>query len=256
MQLSSFRVEWTAPRTWFVTVRLLEVAALVSVLGLALQSWQVFQSTNQGFGDNGEPLSQNTPFLDRVTFFASYGFGFGQTSIAGTVACLLVLAVLAILHFAQPVSHAALLRWEVLAVGAMVTLLNLSFVLATVVALVRGNPSDPDTGVVYGQGPGFTTVLLTGVTVPVLCLLLSSVAAIWWLRLPLEFEVPDEGPDEPDRSAREPRRWRPSPAPDANVDDLTLDGVELIEPVERLHPRDGGGDGATGSGYDDYFRRF
>ena len=55
---------------------------------------------------------------------------------------------------------------------------------------------------------------------------------------------------------REPRRWRPSPAPDANVDDLTLDGVELIEPVERLHPRDGVGDGSTGSGYDDYFRRF
>ena len=38
---------------------------------------------------------------------------------------------------------------------------------------------------------------------------------------------------------REPRRWRPAPAQDANVDDLTLDGVELIEPVERLQPREG-----------------
>lgn len=254
MQLSSFRVEWTLPRTWFVTARLLEVAALVSVLGLAMQSWQVFRSTNQGFGDSGQPLTQNTPFLDRVTFFASYGFGFGQTPVTGTVACLLVLAVLAILHFAQPVSHASLLRWELLAVWAMVALLNLSFVLATVVALVHGDPNDPETGaVVFGEGPGFTTVLLTGASVPVLCLLLSSVAALWWLRLPAEFDAPEE---EPDKAVREPRRWRPSPAPDANVDDLTLDGVELIEPVERLQPRDRTDEGSSPSGYDDYFRRF
>jgi hypothetical protein len=55
---------------------------------------------------------------------------------------------------------------------------------------------------------------------------------------------------------REPHRWRPAPAQDANIDDLTLDGVELIEPVERLQPRGGSDDGSTASGYDDYFRRF
>jgi hypothetical protein len=249
---SSLRNEWTLPRTWFVTARLLEVAALVAVLGLALQNWQVYQST-LGFNDNGQPLTEGPPFLDRVALFAAYGFGFGQTPFASTVACLLVLAVLAVLHFAQPVSHASLLRWEVLAVGGLTLLLNLAFVLATSVALIRGDPNAPESGtVVYGGGPGFTTVILTGATVPVVCLLLLAVAALWWLRLPVEFEVPDE---EPAAVAREPRRWRPAPAPDANVDDLALDGVELIEPVERLHPREGG-DGSTGSGYDDYFRRF
>jgi hypothetical protein len=250
MQLSSFRVEWTPPRTWFVTARLLEVVALVAVLGLAMQSWQVYDSTTQGFGDNGQPLATSTPFLDRVTLFASYGFGYGQTPFAGAVACIVVLAVLAILHFAGPVSHASLLRWEVLAVWALVLLLNLAFALSTVVALVRGDPNAPEPGVVvYGEGPGFTTLLLSGATVPVVCLLLLVVSGLWWLRLPVDFEAPD------DETVRAPRRWRPAPAPDANVDDLTLDGVELIEPVERLHPRDGG-DGSTGSGYDDYFRRF
>jgi hypothetical protein len=263
MQLSSIRVGWAPPRTWFVTARLLEVAALVAVVGLAMQSWQVYQATGQGFRDSGQSLADTTPFLDRVTLFASYGFGFGQAPVAGTVACFLVLALLAILHFAQPVSHAALLRWEVLAVWAPTVLLNLAFVLSTAVALVRGDPNAPPDGVVSGSGPGpgFTTALLTGVTVPVLCLLLLSVSAIWWLRLPADFEAPEEGQDDgqhegPVKSLRAARRWRPAPAQDANVDDLTLDGVELIEPVERLQPREGSSDGSTGSGYDDYFRRF
>jgi hypothetical protein len=250
---SSLRIGWSLPRTWFVTARLLEVAALVAVLGLALQSWQAYQATGQGFGDSGEPIAESTPFLDRVTLFASYGFGFGQAPFAGIVTCLLLLAVLAVLHFAQPVSQASLLRWEVLVVWGLAALLNLSFVLATVVALVRGDPNAPESGtVVFSSGPSFTSMLVTGATLPVLGLLLLSVSAIWWLRLPAEFEASEE---EPDAVPREPRRWRPAPAPDANADDLTLDGVELIEPVERLHPRDGG-DGSTGSGYDDYFRRF
>ena len=106
-----------------------------------------------------------------------------------------------------------------------------------VVALVRGDPNaPPDDGVVrIDTGPSIIEVLAAGATLPVLCLLLLSVSALWWLRLPVDFEAPDE---EPDPSVRRPRRWRPAPAPDANVDDLTLDGVELIEPVERLHPRD------------------
>ena len=253
MQLSALRVQETLPRTWFVTARMLEVAALVAVLGLVLQSLQVWQATTQGFDDNGQPLDESTPFLDRVTLFASYGFGFGQTHVGGVVACLLVLALLAILHVAQPVSHSSVLRWEVLAVWALAFLPNLTFVLSTLVALVRGDPNAPEDGVVrYEGGPGFTNVLLTGAAVPVVCVVLLGVAAIWWLRLPVEFDGPD---DEMDRPVKEPRRWRPRAAPDANLDDLTLDGVEVIEPVERLHPRDSGGDGSTASGYDDYFRR-
>jgi len=252
MQLSSLRVEWTPPRTWFVTARLLEVAAAVSLVGAVWLSWQIYQSTRQAFGPNGEPTPQGPSFLDRVTQFAMYGLGYGQAPIGGIIAALLVLAVVGILHLAQPVSHASVLRWEVFAVWVVAVLHSVVVVVAVVVALVHGDPNAPEDGTVtFDTGPGFTEVLVSGATMPVLCLLLLAVSALWWLRLPVDFEAPD---DEPEKAARVPRRRRP--APDANVDDLTLDGVELIEPVERLHPRDGDDGGSTASGYDDYFRRF
>ena len=253
MQLSSLRVDWAPPRTWFVTARLLEIAAAVAILGWVLQTWQVYQSTAQNYGADGVQTVA-PPFLDRVTLFAMYGFGYGQAPFGALFAALLVLGLVAILHFAQPVSHASVLRWEVFTLWAVAVVLNVAMVLSVAVALFRGDPNAPDEGVVsFQSGPGFTEVLVAGATLPVLCLFLLAVSALWWLRLPVDFEAPE---DEPDRSVRTPRRWRPAPAPDANVDDLTLDGVELIEPVERLHPRDGGDDGSTASGYDDYFRRF
>ena len=46
MQLPSLRLDWTSPRTWFVTARLLEVsAASAGRLGAAFQSWHLFQTT-------------------------------------------------------------------------------------------------------------------------------------------------------------------------------------------------------------------
>jgi hypothetical protein len=252
MQLSSMRLDWTQPRTWFVTARLLEVAAAVSVAASVVQTWEVFQSTTQGFGPNGELLPDGPPLLDRVTLFAMYGFGFGQAPLAALVSSLLLLfGVLAVLYFAQPVSHASLLRWEAFAVWLAILVLNVCFVLSTTVALFRGDPSQAEAGsITFNSGPSTTETLLVGLAQPLVCLLLLGLAAIWWLRLPGEFEEPEDEP------VREPHRWRPAPAQDANIDDLTLDGVELIEPVERLTPRPGSGDGSSPSGYDDYFRRF
>jgi hypothetical protein len=255
MRQLSGRLDWTLPRTWFVTVRLLEVAAAVTVAGSAFQTWEVFRSTSQNFGPNGEVSPDGPPFLDRVTLFAMYGFGFGQVPLVALVFCLvLLLAVLAVLHFAEPVSHARVLRWEACAVWVAVLLLTLCFVVSSAVGLVRGDPNAPETTddstVTFDPGPSTTEVLLVGLAQPVVCLILLGLAAIWWLRLPEEFDEPEDEP------VREPHRWRPAPAQDANVDDLTLDGVELIEPVERLQPRGGGDDGSTASGYDDYFRRF
>ena len=251
MQLTSGRLGWPMPRMWFVTARLLEVAAATAVATSAYQNWLGFRTTTQAFGPNGELLPDGPPFLDRVAMFAMYGFGFGQAPLGALVGCLLVLGVLAVLHLARPVGHAALLRWEVFAVWVATVLLNVCLVLATTVGLVRGDPNAPDEGTItYNPGPGATEQLLTGLATPVVCLLLLGLAAIWWLRLPEEFDEPDDEPEQ------EQRRWRPAPAKDANIDDLTLDGVELIEPVERLQPRAGTDDGSTASGYDDYFRRF
>jgi hypothetical protein len=251
MRWTSGRLDWTLPRTWFITARLLEVAAATAVAASAYQNWLVFRSTTQAFGPNGESLSSGPPFLDRVSMFAMYGFGFGQSPVGSLVASLLLLSVLAVLHFAQPVGHAALLRWEAFAVWVSAVLLNVCLLLATSVGLVRGDPNAPDEGTItYDPGPGATEQLLNGIPMPVVCLVLLGLSAIWWLRLPEEFDEPDGEP------VREPHRWRPAPAQDANIDDLTLDGVELIEPVERLEPRGGDDDGSTASGYDEYFRRF
>ena len=254
MRLTSGRLDWTLPRTWFVTARVLEVTAAVALAASAYQCWLVFRTSTQAFGPNGEVLPAGHPFLDRIALFAIYGTGFGQSPVGALVACLLVLAVLAVLLFAQPVAHSALLRWEVLAVWSVVVLLNLFLVAAAAVGLVRGDPNAPDDTVTYYGGPNPTEQLLNGLPIPIICLMLMGLSAIWWLRLPEEFDEPDGEPD--GERARERRRWRPAPAQDANIDDLTLDGVELIEPVERLQPRGGSSDGSTASGYDDYFRRF
>lgn len=251
MELTSVRLGWTSPRTWFVTGRLLEVAAVLVIVGSAFQGWLMFETTRQSYGPNGEITPGGPPFLDRVAMFAMYGFGFAQTPVGGLVACLLLLCIVAVLHLAQPVSHASLLRWEVLCVWVGAVLLNTVFVLASVVGLVKGDPNAPEDGAIsFDTGPSATEQVLSGLATPLVCLLLLAVSAVWWLRLPAEFDEPEDEPE------RQPRRWRPVPAQDANIDDLTLEGVELIEPVERLHPRSAGGDGSTASGYDDYFRRF
>jgi hypothetical protein len=250
MQLPSLRSDWTLPRTWFVTARLLEVAAAVLIAATVFHRWMIFETTAQAFGPNGELRPEGPPFLDRVAMFAMFGFGYGQTPVGGLLAGFLLLGVLAVLHFAQPVSHASLLRWEVLSLWVVALLLDVALVLASVVGLVRGDPNAPDEGTItFDSGPSATEQLVGGLATPVVCLLVLGVSAIWWLRLPEDFDEPEDEP------VRAPRRWRPAPAQDANVDDITLDGVELIEPVERLHPRDDA-DGSTTSGYDDYFRRF
>jgi hypothetical protein len=257
MQLTSLHVDWTMPRTWFVTVRLLEVAAAVTIAGAVFQTWFFFDSVSRSYGNNGEPLAGGPPFLDRVAMFAvsGFGFGFGQAPLMTALAGMLLLAVLAALHYARPVSNSGLLRWEVFAIWLAGALLTLALLASIVVGLVKGDPNGPPEGTVtYEQGPGTVALLLNSGAAPVLSLLVLAIVALWWLRLPTEFEQTEDAP------AKE-HRTRPAPAPDANTDDIVLDGVEIVEPVERLRPREGAGggvagDGSTPSGYDDYFRRF
>jgi hypothetical protein len=149
----------------------------------------------------------------------------------------------------QPVSHAGLLRWESFAAWVGCTVITLVMVLSSVVAIIRGDPIAVQGETSFDMEPGYVEILLNGLATPVVCGLLLAVGALWWLRLPEEFDEPEDEP------VRGPRHWRPAPAQDANVDDIVLDGVEVVEPVERLHPRSDADDGSTPSGYDDYFRR-
>lgn len=244
--MPSWSVSWSAPRTWFVSARLLEIAALLLVLGSAHESWVAFRATGRQFGPNGEILQAGPPLLDRLTMFSLYGTV--RAPLAVVLAALLLCGALGVLHLAGTVSNARLLRWEVAGVAALNAVLASILAGVTVLALFGGDPFRADGTVTFETGPGLTEQVLLALPVPVAALLLMAVVGLWWLRLPPEFSEPDD----------EPVKAKPArlPAPDANSDDIVLDGVEFIEPVERLRPREGSpGDGSTPSGYEDYFRR-
>jgi hypothetical protein len=234
----------------------LEACAAALLVGAVLEVWAGFQSTSQaGAFSDGAPVGAPT-LMQRIVAFALFG-GQLRSPFAVMGAAAMLVAGVAVLHRAQPVSNAGVLRWELL-VGWFVTLVVLlPTLVAPVVALFGDDPfTSNEPGVVSGYtGPGFVEQLIGALAYPVAALAVLVLAGLWWLRLPADFEESAE--DEAARVARaqRPRRMR-RPAPLADVDDIVLDGVEYIEPVERLEPRAVRGDGSTTSGYDDYFKRF
>jgi hypothetical protein len=168
----------------------------------------------------------------------------------------------AVLHLASPVSNARLLRWELLVGWGVAAMFVLLRVVSTAVAMFGDDPTRPDDPniVTYGyRGPSLLEQGAAILVWPLAAGAVLSAAALWWLRLPAEFEEPED--DRAERDARRLAAERRTPtrrhAPAGDLDDIVLEGVEEIAPVERLEPRLGPvGDGSTRSGYDDYFRRF
>lgn len=253
------------PRTWFLTVRLLELAVVVLLVGVGLELWQAFRASSQAmgqyYGDASVDPGQLT-FMQRIMAFAFFGGIFQGPVLLVLAACLLAAAV-GVLHVARPVAHARYLRWELLGGWSVAALLVLVRVVTTGVAMFGHDPSRPDDPnvVTYGyQGPSLVEQGVAVLTQPVAAGALLAAAGLWWLRLPAEFEEPEDEP-----AADEEGVWTGTAdgagahrsVSTADLDDLVLDGVEQIDPVERLGPTLGsGGDGSTTSGYDDYFRRF
>lgn len=256
--------ELSVPRTWFLSVRLVELAVVALLVGAGLEMWQAFQASSQGLGPySGDPTLGADPvsLMQRLMAFAFFGGIFQGPVLLLLAACLLVAAV-GVLHLAKPVSNAGLLRWELLVGWSAVALLVLVRVLTTAVAMFGHDPNrSQDPNVVYGyQGPSLVAQGVAILVWPVAAGAVLTVAALWWLRLPQEFDEPEE--DAAQREARQAAAERRArlhqPAPSADLDDIVLDGVEQIDPVERLEPRHRvlGDGGSTSSGYDDYFRRF
>jgi hypothetical protein len=246
--------ELSMPRLGFVTVRLMEIGALAVLVGAAQELWTAFQASAQfsPFGTDGS-TPPDVPFLQRVVALAFYSglFRAPVNLLIGAVLLAVAVAVVLGVH----VSNVRILRWELLVVWALTALVTAALVAVNVLAMFGDNPyasSDPSV-VTANPGPGIVEQAIGGLSVPVAASLLLAAVLLWWLRVPRD---PD-GLDDPAEPAlvRRGRRRRPEPASDTEA--LVLDGVEQIEPVERLHPRAGGaGDGATASGYDDYFRKF
>jgi hypothetical protein len=246
----------SAPRTWFVTVRLLECCAAALLVVAALEMWAAFQSSGQvgAVQSDGSPVTSPT-LMQRVTAFALFG-GVFRSPIALTIAGIALLCGIAVLYRVESVSNAPLLRWELLVGLGLTALFLLPLLVAPVLAMFGDDPfTSSEPGVVSGYaGPGLLEQSVSALAWPVAVMALLAICGLWWMRLPTEFEEPAE--DEAARLARAERLKRRRPAPTAEVDDIVLDGVEYIEPVERLEPRTLRGDGSTTSGYDDYFKRF
>ena len=269
--MPSWHPDWTPARTWFVTLRVLEGAAALLVLGQVLDAVTAWRQV-VAFGPTGpDGTVLHLTFLQHVTAFAQTSV-YRPVVLSALFTALVVLAGVGVLHRARPVSYARFLRWELLTLGAAQLLVALAGIAASVVSMFTRNPFEtaPDPGTVtVWTGPGPVELGLVGLGPSVATAAVLVVAALWWVRLPAEFEADevvalDEGSvglgagdasaaqDGADAGRRRPRRrvLSGSGADDA----IVLDGVEEIAPVERLSPVEGG-DGPTASGYEDWLRR-
>lgn len=236
------------PRLWFVTVRVSELAAVALVVGAALELWTAIQASAQIPSADGTP-GATASFMRRTVTVAFYS-GVFRTPLNLVLAALLVGFAVGVLVSAKPVWNARLLRWEVLATWGVVSVSVLTLVLINTIAMFGDSPfasTDPSL-VSVDAGPSLVQQGLTALAWPLAAGLVLVAAGLWWLRLSPETDpVPASVPAAPRRV----------PDPPAEDDGITIDGVEQIEPVDRptLHEAPGG-DGATTSGYEDYFRRF
>jgi hypothetical protein len=247
----------STPRTWFVTVRLLECSAAAMLVVAGFEMWGAFQSSAQAGSLQSDGTPVTTPsIMQRITAFALFG-GVFRSPMALLFAAIAVLAGVAVLHKVESVSNAVLLRWELLAGIGLTFALLLPLLISPALAMFGDDPfASSEPGVVSGySGPGLVEQSLAALAWPLAVLAVLAICGLWWVRLPTEFQEPAE--DEAARLARAERARRVRrPVPSADLDDIVLDGVEYIEPVERLEPRAVRGDGSTTSGYDDYFKRF
>jgi hypothetical protein len=213
-----------------VAVRLLEVAV---VLLLVLAVFEVRESYLM-VGQEPDPTTMQTRpdafGWDRLVM--AVGYSVFRAPLSLMLAGGLLVGATAVLADRRPVVSAAVLRWEVAAVGAvavLLTLFHLGAGAAWAWTMAPEGVSDFDTPLQRSSALAW----------PLVALLLQALFVLWWLRL---------GDGSTAVAADDP-----SPAPEAATDPDTVEtlaAAERVEPVEWIAP-----DGATTNGYDDYFRR-
>jgi hypothetical protein len=196
--MPSWRPQWSLASTWFVTVRLLEVAGALLVLGQVLDGITAWRQV-VAFGPTAaDGTVVRLSFLQHVTAFAQT-IVYRPVVLLSLFTALVVVAGVVVLHLVRPVSHARLLRWELLVLGAAQLVVGLAGVGVSVVSMFTTNPfegtPDPSTITVW-TGPGPVEQGLVGLGPSGVTVLLLVVAALWWARLPAEFEVEDPVSDD------------------------------------------------------------
>jgi hypothetical protein len=239
---------------WLVTVRLVEVAALVLISVAALEYWAAWAASTQPPDPlSGEPTPGELSWralAEALLFF----FG-GRGVISLLAAMLLLLACLGPLRLGLAAQR-RVLRWEVAALAGLTGLFAVGYVVAALVMLLT-DPTET-----FGPQPGMSIYLLGSAGVPVATAVLVAVFFLWWWPL----RVDDDEAEEPVAEKASGRDGISGPdralVDDAHRDDTKavnagFERVERIEPAERLAPDAGrvSSDGSTDNGYDEFFRR-
>ncbi|MDF2092916.1 hypothetical protein P0Y31_11220 [Knoellia sp. 3-2P3] len=212
-----------------VAVRLLEVAA---VLLLVLAVFEVRESYLMA-GQEPDPTTMQT----RPDAFSwgrlamAVGYSVFRAPLSLMVAGGLLVGATAVLADRRPVVSAAVLRWEVAAVGAVAVLLTLCHLVAGAAwawTMAPEGVSDFDTPLQRSSALAW----------PLVALVLQALFVLWWLRLGDGAPVVATDAAPVREAASDPEAVE------------TLAPAEPTEHVEWIAP-----DGATTNGYDDYFRR-
>jgi hypothetical protein len=192
--MPTWRPQWSLARTWFVTVRLLEVAGALLVVGQVLDgitAWRQVVAFGPAAADG---TVVQLSFLQHVTAFAQT-IVYRPVVLLALFTALVVVAGVFVLHRVRPVEHARLLRWELLVLGAAQLVVGLLGVVASVVSMFTANPfaptPDPATVTVW-TGPGPVEQGVVGLAPSGVSVLVLVVAALWWARLPAEFDEEDD----------------------------------------------------------------
>lgn len=235
----------TAPRAdarlALVTVRLVEGAVLVLLLGAGRELWSAWQNAGvDGF------LGRGAVLLDRVW---SVVHNQSQGPVAAVVSAALLAGCLWAVHRSgegglAAAAGAGSLRLEVAVLAVMGLLLALADLV--VVAVAAAVPYGPELGPSpLAPDEGRLTTLLPIAAWPLAAVLLyAALGCLWWLLRP---EASDEPAPVPGSAEVAPVEVAPVEVPTDGAEPL---GAPAMEEVERLSP-----DGSTTNGYDEYFRR-
>lgn len=213
-----------------VAVRLLEVAAVLLLVLAVFEVRESYLMAGQGPDPTTMQARPDAFRWDRLAM--AVGYSVFRAPLSLMVASGLLVGASAVLADRRPVVNAAVLRWEVAAVGAVAVVLTLCHLVAGAAwawTMAPEGVSDFDTPLQRSSALAW----------PLVALVLQALFVLWWLRLG-EGSAAVAADD-------------PLPARVAATDPETVEALapaDRAEHVEWIAP-----DGATTNGYDDYFRR-
>lgn len=186
----------SAERFFDLSARLLAGAAVLTALGLGLVVRFAWNQTAQSYGPDGTATDLAVPFRDHLAM-VMLDFSYRQLGTQMLFASVLVGAAVALLHRHPSWNHAKRLRWEALAAGLLVLILDLGLAAANLDLLT--SPRASDTAEAWFGAGQLTDQAVGNLATLGAALLVLVTAALGWLRLgPVVDDVGDDSDEERD----------------------------------------------------------